>query len=232
MKKEDNPSEQILENFEESMLWPNLGDVLANIADISVDALGSMIFGETASKILKEIPLVKNAITLGEAAWNFYRAHTLKKQLVFLDSLAKENADPKALEKRRKAFRNHEKWIYDEVEITLIYLERHSHVEKARIQAILYGDLVNEKIDFPRYMECLDVIDRMFISDIIYEKQATEGVTLESSQSRVDRLQSLGLLYSVITTRLGESTIDKYHSTELGTYIFQAIKRAAILNNT
>lgn len=227
MKKEESIKNRIVEDFAESAFCPPLVDAGIDIADVSYDALGEMIFGVAYEGFLKNIPIVKTVMALGETAWNVYQAHLLKKQLAFIEMLAKGKADPAAIEKRKKALEKHEKWVYEEIETTLVYLERYSHVEKAQIHALLYADLVNEKIVYNRFMECLDVIDRLFMSDILsFCKPLATGKSVERTQSQCDRLQSLGLFHAVITTRVGESTIDRYTETELGRYIFQLIRTA------
>ena len=134
MKKECFKN-KIVEDFAESAFCLPLADVGIDIADVSIDTLGEMIFGVAYQGFLKNIPIVKTVMTLGETAWNVYQAHILKKQLAFIEGLARGNADPAAIEKRKKALEKNEKWVYDEIETTLVYLERYSHVEKAQIHA-------------------------------------------------------------------------------------------------
>ena len=225
-KKEKSIRQRMIDDFEDSVLCPVLSDISIDIADVSYDILGDMIFGAAYSG-LKEFPIVKSVIAIGETGWNIHRAHTLKKQLVFIDALTKGNVNPEEVQRRKRALENNEKWVHNEIETTLVYLDRYSHVEKAQIHALLYADLINQKIDFIQYMERLDIIDRMFMSDIMkVYRPLTEGENRDRSQSECDRLQSLGLFHGIITTRVGHSSIDEYTETELGSYIFQLIRKA------
>lgn len=234
MNDENTETNGILHLFAKSLFSGELRDVSTDIAEIALD---SLFEGDT---ILREIPLVKTAIAMLKTGGSIQARFEFKKQLVFLSHLQRGDLDTKGMSRRNKAYQNKEPWFEREVENIVVYLSRYSTVEKARIQAEFYIDLINGVIDQPFFEECLDILDRIFLGDIkhlidIYDIETAAGVTLsnlsffqqkpsfEFDSIRCGRLSSVGLLHQLHPMSFGFSIDNYYLISDSGKYICQKL---------
>lgn len=234
MKDETNETYGPIQLFAGALFSNELRDLTTDIAEVALDTL----FEENT--ILREIPLVKTAIAMLKTGESIQARFELKKQLVFLSQLQKGDLDVKSINRRNTAYQKKEPWFEREVENLVVYLSRYSSVEKAKIQAEFYIDLINGKINQSYFEECLDILDRIFLGDIqhlidIYYTETAAGVTLndlsffkeqpsfEFNSIRCERLSSLGLLHQLHPMSFGFSIDNHYLISESGKYICKAI---------
>ena len=156
-----------------------LGDAANDYAEVGLDQLTDMIFAGTIPNVLRELPVVKTIVALGRTGTNIYNAFRLKKQLVFLQTVNAGNPDPREITKREKAAKENKKWFRREIEQIAIYLERHTHEEKAKMQALIYLDYISGSLSLNRYTEYLDILDQLFLCDI---PQIVEYLQMEWDQ--------------------------------------------------
>lgn len=191
-----------------SLQTPILKDTAIDYAEIAIDNLQDMIL---SNPILREIPLVKTALSLIKAGIGVSEAYKIKKHLAFIQTLQAGNPAEEELQKRVNAIKNGEKWVQKEAEQTLVHLERHNRIEKAQIQALLYRDLINRAITFEEYSEELEILDRLFAQDIqqltriyMFEEEKHKPLVSEGDckvlivsydQEKQQRLEAIGLLY-------------------------------------
>ena len=232
----DNESETGLSirPFTEALFTDELKDLSVVFSEITLDSLCD------DNSILREIPLVKTMISMLKVGGTIQQKFEFKKQLVFLSQLQQGDVDATEIRRRNTAYYNHEAWFQREVENLVIYLSRYASVEKAMIQAVLYIDLVNKRIERSFFEECLDVIDRIFLGDLphlidIYKDQAEAGVSLADLSYfqrkpgfpfegiRCRRLSSLGLLHQLHPMSFGFSIDNHYLVTDTGKYICKLI---------
>lgn len=71
-----------------------------------------------------------------------------------------------AIEKRRMAAQNNEKWFEKEVELVILFLDRFENSKKALIAAQLYLRYLNQKSDRKEWLDNMTVLDRLFLADI------------------------------------------------------------------
>lgn len=228
--------DRIIKPFEETLLFSDYSDTLVDYAEIPLDKLGSCIFKETAQGFL-ELPIIKGVVALGKLGWSIQRAVVLRNQLTFIQSLKKKTPDPDAVEKRRQALKKNEKWIAKEIETTLIYLERFADSCKAKYQANLYKDLLEQKISFSHYTEYITILDNLMVSDIEYYLDLVDycirNGKSEFSQNSISddnvvifnfgrciRLEHWGLLRGIITPTMGASCMDRFIIPDYGLYLY------------
>lgn len=225
------------------LLWSGeLKDLSIDFSEIGLDVL----FED--GSLLESIPLVKTAIAAAKAAGTIHARFELKKQLAFLESIQNGELDVRGIEKRQKAYENNEPWFRKETENLVIYLSRYSTATKAKIQAELYIDLVNGVINQSMFEEYLDVLDRLFLSDVphlleICLIQTEAGVSLKDlsyfqtkplypfDSIRCRRLAAIGLLHQLHPMSFGLSLDNKYLITSSGKYICELINRSKNKND-
>ncbi len=225
----------LIKPFEDSIYLEELKDVTVDFAELGLDELTNMVFGDVPNA-LSNIPIIRTAVALGKIGWGIKKATVLRNQLAFIKALQQGKPDPAAVEKRIEALKNHEKWIEKEVETTVVYLERYTHTRKAQYQAGIYGALLNGIIFYEQYEEYLAILDQMLITDTKYlydvvgfSLKSNKGINEKSlaDQNEIQfnavccrRLESLGLLLGSITMYPGTSSVDKYLPTHQGLFLY------------
>lgn len=200
------------------------------LKESGIDLSEILLDSVTENDIIKEIPTLGtlfSVISFGKTLQNHFE---FRKAVAFLQQLQKGVVDVKALEKRRQACQENKKWIKKEVEHVLLYLSRLSSAEKAKMQAELYIDLINEKITFDRFNEHLDILDRMFVQDLphlldinfaemkIDPQKDNVVAEIQFDLTRCSRMTALGLLYQLHPFSYGFSKDNYFRVSETGKY--------------
>lgn len=225
----------LIEPFAESLLFSDYEDTLTDFAEVSLDEITKMVFNSVPD-IVCDLPIVKSVVAISRLGWNIKNALVLRNQLTFIQTLKRGNPDYNAVKKRQKAIESGEKWIYKEIETTVVYLERYTDTQKAKYQARLYSDVLNGIISYSLYEELLVILDNLFPQDIHYflditnysisndieilDTKALSKLSWGYCYERCRRLEYLGLLKGLITTALGTSSIDKYSIDPSGYYLY------------
>ena len=234
MNDNNNETGMSIKSFTEALFTSELKDISIDVSELALDSL----FRDNS--VLREIPIVKTAIAILKVGGTIQQKFDFQKQLAFLSQLQKGNVDPNEIRRRNTAYYNHEVWFQREVENLVIYLSRYASVNKAKIQAVLYMDLLNKRIEQPFFEECLDILDRIFLCDLphlmdIYKAQTEAGVSLSDlsyfqrkpgfpfQSIRCGRLVSLGLLHQLHPMSFGFSIDNHYLITETGKYFCKLI---------
>ncbi|MBO5462741.1 MAG: hypothetical protein J6A49_05445 [Clostridia bacterium] len=232
----------------------DLGEVIPtiqknNLLVNDVEKLDLDDLGDVLSDAVEFIPYFNKAKKVIKFGHSIIEKFNIKKQFVFLFQLQNGDLDEKGLEKRNKAYQFGKKWYFDEVEQTVVFLHRTSRVEKAKIMAELYRDLINSEITTEGYREYLDMVDQIYIQDIphlleIYHKQSEtntlfdgkafleteQGKDFSFNEIRCSRLKSIGLLKQYHPMSYGFS-LDSYFSlSEYGMYFCEIFRRIDNLN--
>lgn len=232
--------------FENTLINKDFIDASVDFTQISIDALTGYLFPEIAD-FLRDIPVVQGIVAMGKLAWTISRGVSLRNQLAFIVSLKNETVDPQKAEKRRMALEKNEQWVKKEIETSIVFLDRYTDVKKAVYQSKMYRDLINERIKFDEYEEYLLITDRLFLNDLPFlieavdyydenEKQFYDGDCINQIKSRSDkvrysRLESLGLLEGLISSRVGTSVVDRYLPTDQGRYFYSIVTEDSIQKN-
>ena len=239
----ENNSLVSVSSFGELVLSSPFGDVATDYAEIALD----LLFQD--GSLFEQVPIVKTGISFLKAGKLLHERAELKKQLVFLQQFSRGNPNQKELERRKKAYRNGEKWFFEEVERLALYLSKQIDYQKAKITAELYIDLLNGRIENYQFNEYLDVVDRLFVSDIaVLEKHYTaekehdpsklseEEKEMNSWRPKCDaapcnRLAAIGLLNALHGMRYGFTSADYYDITPQGQYFAEVIQRLSNVNS-
>lgn len=223
MDKKDSLSVSLIA----SLQTPALKDTAVDFAEVTLDNLQDLIHD---NPLFRELPLVKSVLSIAEIGIGISKYFSIKKLLAFIQTLQNGKPAEEEIQKRVVAIKNGEKWVQKEAEFTLVYLEEHTQIEKAQIQALLYRDLVNQTVSFEEYSEELEILDRLFAQDICqlikifqYEEQSHEAINTFGTGKLImisyvlencQRLEAIGLLYHY--TENGKT---KRHLTKHGKHI-------------
>lgn len=223
-----------VKTIEESIWSSDIRDLTIDYSEIALDDLAKCILGEHLSPTLESMPVVKMGVAALKLGAGIKTLFDLKKQLTFIQSVQNGHPDEDQVKKRKEAALKGEKWLYREIELTALYLERYSDAKKAKIQAALYVELINGNLSFVKYQDFLTVLDQLILNDIgqlieisyeenmrsVYPKLNTSPSMMARIEihyvTRCNRLYSLGLLqHDEKNNKYALSPEGKYFSTLL-----------------
>ena len=230
------PEELPMQPFTEVLFSDEIKDVGMDASEIFLDSfLGEM-------PILKDIPVLKTFLSFGKTAKSIQAWFEWKNQLVFLNQLKRGTVDAESLKKRNEAYRKKEKWILREVESLVVHMSKYTDIEKSKIQAELYMDLINGIITQGQFAEYIDILVQLFMSDVphlleIYRAEEKAGFTQADWEKFDDkiktkfnisicrRLMAVGLLHQLHPMSFGFSLDDYFIMSDSGKYMCAIILR-------
>lgn len=190
--------------FEKSLLETSVIDIGAEYAELGIDYFLS-------NDALKEIPIVKTIIGLGNIAYNMHTRNMLKQTMTFINEFNRGTIDPDKKERYRKKLQDNPRKSEEELGRVLILLDRNIDKMKSVFEAKFFCAYINERISWDQFCELCDITDRLFISDIASLKEAYEnnGVTINAGITyKHERLISVGLLANRIHPMGGLTFVD------------------------
>lgn len=208
----------------------------SNIKDISMEYLEVGIDSIIENDLLKELPIVKTVHSVVKVSMAIKEKFFLKKFLAFIKEFNSGSVEEKEIDMRKNAIQNNEQWIYKEIEYLVIYIENLDSIEKARVLAVLYCNYISKKINWERYSQYTEIVNRMFSYDINMLKVFYRyNQTIKNDESKgffydltsYNRLIGLGLMEKEIdigqdTSKYGNVFVDNsyfYRITYSGKFI-------------
>ena len=91
--------------------------------NLSMDIVEMGLDSVIDNEVLKELPFVKTVYAITKTSLAIKEKFLLKKFLNFIKTFNEHEVDEKEIYKRKKAIDNNEKWIYEEIEFLMIYLD-------------------------------------------------------------------------------------------------------------
>lgn len=111
--------------------------------------------------VLNNIPVVKNIVAITQLYRSIREVSTVKKITKFIETLQKSGVDKSQYEKLRERYGDER--ILEEVLFRIDRMRTTIHVE---IQANLYKSLLEEKIDWNRFVQICDAVEQLSAVDI------------------------------------------------------------------
>lgn len=236
IQKETDSKDLSIQPFAEVLLSNEVKDIGIDASELFLDSFLNEM------PILKDVPVLKSFMAFGKTVQNVQAWAEWKNQLAFLTQVKNGVVDEKGLQKRNQAFLKKEKWVFREVEALVVYMAKYTSIEKAKLQAELYRDLINGIITQNQFNECLDVLLHLFMSDIphlieIYEAEVAAGLTeadivdfnkkinTEFNSTICRRLMAVGLLHQLHPMSFGFSMDNFFVTSETGRYFCGIIQR-------
>lgn len=182
-----------LSPFGKSLYDENLIDLSIDYADIGIDKIVDNDF-------VKDIPIIKTICALVSTSINIRERFLIKKYLVFLKAFNENRADASSIAKRVEALNNKETWVTKEIEYLIIFLDRNDSIKKSELIAILYSQYLNKKIDYNKFTQLIEIVDKLLIYDLSYIKEIYTYCYIDKNKgyaydlASFNRLEGLGLI--------------------------------------
>lgn len=167
-------------------------DCIGTYAEIGLDTI-------MEDGVYKEIPFLSTAISIYHIGQTVRDRHNIRKLAAFVDEVNKQIEDERTRESYIASFQNDEKVRKRELEYILILIDRYLDDEKPRILAELYLAYLRREIEWSRFAEFAEIIDRLLFSDYccLFEFMCNEGVVVGKTDvelSSVLRLLAVGFV--------------------------------------
>ena len=182
--------EELTDSFEKS-LFNDSNDVISDYLELGVDSFIS-------DGILKEIPIVKSIVSVLKIGKNIHDRNLLKQTLTFINEFNNSNISIEKLNRYREDIENNDKKCEEELGRVLLLLNSYIDKEKSIMLAKLFKAYINIEINWNKFCEYSEIINRLFIQDFdllrkIYYSQVNDTSNINDIY-RVERLNSLGVI--------------------------------------
>ena len=182
--------DELTDSFEKS-LFNDSNDVISDYLELGVDSFIS-------DGILKEIPIVKSIVSVLKIGKNIHDRNLLKQTLTFINEFNNNNISIEKLNRYREDIENNDKKCEEELGRVLLLLNSYIDKEKSIMLAKLFKAYINIEINWNKFCEYSEIINRLFIQDFdllrkIYYYQVNDTSNINDIY-RVERLNSLGVI--------------------------------------
>ena len=182
--------DELTDSFEKS-LFNDSNDVISDYLELGVDSFIS-------DGILKEIPIVKSIVSVLRIGKNIHDRNLLKQTLTFINEFNNNNISIEKLNRYREGIENDDKKCEEELGRVLLLLNSYIDKEKSIMLAKLFKAYINMEINWNKFCEYSEIINRLFIQDFdllrkIYYSQVNDTSNINDIY-RVERLNSLGVI--------------------------------------
>lgn len=196
--------------------------------DIALDYLELGLDAITDSKVIEAIPVAKTIYSLFDGCRSIRDRFFLEKMIRFVEEIKKGNTNIDAFNDRRKAAEKGEEWLYKEVELLILAIDRLDNASKSELVARTYLSYLNNNVDSKTFLELLSIIDRWFETDSeLLSSYLWDNVNKwnnvnkenlhyrEEDKASYSRMTSLGVMNAIVETRAGYSPY-VYKATTIG----------------
>lgn len=166
--------------------------------EIATDLLKVGIDSVLDEGLLRDIPIVSVIVGTARVVQDVRDRHLLVQTLEFIRALQEQSIPGDELDRHRRKLDANPEYAEEELGRVLVILDATLDREKSRLLAGLYAALVRERIDWDRFCELTEVVNRMFMTDLPTLRAVATGEVQDTTQCgdayRADRLSSLGLV--------------------------------------
>ena len=203
-----------------------LKDVAMDYAELGIDAISN-------DGILKEIPLIRSVAAFFALGNKIHDKHVERQIHRFLVALNANEIPAEKLAAHRQRFDDNPKQAEKELHLVLITLDRSTEEEKAVFYGKLYRAYLMGKVDFDRFSELVEVVNRLFLQDvhILQHLRFNPAIGVRAESYQFSRLISIGLC-ATSESQLRQSTAilgGGYHLTILGKTLIDLIGQYDLL---
>lgn len=165
-----------------------------NELDKPVENFGKIIFEQTIDTnidifemgldqfieegVIKDIPIISAGYSIGKTFFAIKDFMLTKKAIVFAQMIRNGNTENKKLEKHKQELSEKPKKLLKELEIILMYLDRHTKLLKSKILGNFYNAYIDNEIEFDweDFELCAEITDNISLYDLkdllnLYEKE-------------------------------------------------------------
>ena len=184
---------KIVPKFKDSLIL-DTSNIVQDYAEIGIDSI-------LEDSLLKEIPIIKSAISVKRIIYGIADRNLLKNMAIFISELNSGNIDKIKLKKHLKKLEDPKK-AEKELGRFLIILNQTFDNEKSVLYGKIYKAYINQRINWNEVVEFSEIVSRIFVQDLnvlkdLYMKKTftVSNFTPERlNMFRIDRLYSLGIV--------------------------------------
>lgn len=203
--------------------------------NLSMDIVEMGLDSVIDNEVLKELPFVKTVYAITKTSLAIKEKFLLKKFLNFIKAFNEYEVDEKEINRRKKAIDNNEKWIYEEIEFLMIYLDNMDSMKKSKLLANLYSEYINRKINWERFCQYTEITNRLFSYDIEWlvefyrycTNSMQKGSGFYYDLTSYSRLSGLGLIEKEFD--YGQDFSKYGHVFREGSYVYRITYSGKIL---
>lgn len=185
--------------------------------------------------LLKEIPFISTAVSIYHIGKSIRERHHVVKLAMFLNEINKGVADETDRQEYCEKFQNNEKFRNQELEYTMLLIDRYIGFEKPQMLAKLYLAYLREEITWVEFTMYAEVVDRFLPRDcdILQNKITSDFKASDDVVDSVQRLMAMGLVLQnvgmeVVDDGDGNVTLnnaDGYRITSFGKKLKEIVTR-------
>lgn len=178
--------------FKESLFEHPIADIASDMAEFGIDTV-------LTDGPLKELPIFSLVLGTAKAIRSVSERNLLKNTATFIREMQLEEISPEKLLSYKEKIED-ERFAEQELGRVLILLDRYIDSVKSKMLAVLYRRYIEQEYNWEKFCELSDILERLFIEDLPYLKNAKSGPT-ESTTYHITnipynlrRLESIGLI--------------------------------------
>lgn len=178
-------------SFGETLTAETLG-CITDFAEIGLDSV-------IEDGLLKEIPFLSTAVSVYRIGQSIRERNHIAKLAAFLTRISEGILSEDDRKRYQEKFQTNTKFRDQELEYILILIDRYINKDKAKLLATLYLAYLDGKIDWKRFAEFSEIIDRLLPADFdcLFEFMCHGGVEVEKAKieiASVLRLLAVGFV--------------------------------------
>lgn len=171
--------------------------LLAESIELGADILEVGLDQILEEGVLKDIPILGGLIKVGNTIKTVHDAFFTKKVITFAQSIHNKNSNEEKWKQHKEKLINNPKRLIKEVEVLLIYIDRHTKYIKSKVLGNFYSLYYMEKIDWEDFEEFAEILDSISVLDFetleeLYKKKYYYGKEQYNSLA-LKRLSNCGL---------------------------------------
>ena len=183
--------DKLIPPLKQTIFGPNAGEIAADLLEVGIDS----VFDEG---LLRDVPIVGIIVGAAKVVQSVRDRNLLSQTLEFIKALQEQSLSEYELDRHRRKLDADPEYAEEELGRVLVILDATLDREKSRLLAGLYAALVRGRIDWDKFCELTDVVNRMFMADFPVLRAVAAGEVQDTTQCgdayRADRVSSLGLV--------------------------------------
>lgn len=216
---------KLIPSLKQTVFGADTGEIASDLLEVGIDSV-------LDEGILRDIPIVRVIVGATRVVQSVRDRNLLLQTLEFIRALREQSISEYELDRHRRKLDADPEYAEEELGRVLVILDATLDREKSRLLAGLYAALVGERIDWDKFRELTDVVNRMFMADFPTLRAVAAGEVHDTTRCgdayRADRLSSLGLV-ALSPKSIFPDRMDSYvRSTALGRQLCELTEQAQL----
>lgn len=185
--------DELTQDFEKSLFRAST-DMIGDYIELGIDSFIN-------EGILKDVPIVNTIVEVLKVGKNIHDRNLLKQTLTFINEFNSNNISNEIMNEYKENINKNPKKCEKELGRVLLYLNNFIDKEKSIMLAKLFKAYVSKTIIWNEFCEYSEIINRIFLEDLLILKCIKEGIKFKGKDGdnfRVERLYSLGIIGNIM----------------------------------